>query len=117
MTKGIKGSVNVMGVKYTIKFVDDSDHRVDGAWGVCCFSSKEILILDLVKCNYDYDDLQEHYNRTIRHEITHAFLYESGLDGSSLSYESSWSRNEEMIDWIAIQGVKLHKAWVEVGVS
>ncbi len=48
---------------------------------------------------------------TLRHEIVHAFLYESGLNNSS-----DWARNEEIVDWIAVQGLKIVKAWKEAGV-
>ena len=40
------------------------------------------------------------------HELVHAFLYESGLSINSLS-PSGWASNEEMTDWMAIQGPKL----------
>lgn len=47
-----------------------------------------------------------------RHEIIHAFLFESGL--SECSYKSDeWAKNEEMVDWFAHQGLKLYKAWKE----
>ena len=46
----------------------------------------------------------------LRHEIVHAFLYESGLDVSS-----EWARNEEIVDWIALQTPKLQKAFEEAG--
>lgn len=37
----------------------------------------------------------------IRHELVHAFLFESGLS------VNSWADNEEIVDWIAIQFPKL----------
>lgn len=48
----------------------------------------------------------------LRHEIAHAFFYESGLWDSS-NGTTAWATNEEMIDWIAIQGLKLYTAWEE----
>ena len=53
-------------------------------------------------------ELQEQKNH--RHEIVHAFLFESGL-----AENSEWAQNEEMVDWIAKQGPKLIKAWQEAG--
>ena len=35
--------------------------------------------------------------KVIRHELVHAFLFESGLS------VNSWADNEEIVDWIAIQ--------------
>ena len=45
------------------------------------------------------------------HEIVHAFFNESGLQDNSFGIDNSWARNEEMVDWIAIQGAKIYKAW------
>ena len=45
-------------------------------------------------------ELQEKKN--LRHEIVHAFLFESGL-----AENSEWAYNEEMVDWIAKQGPKI----------
>ena len=50
----------------------------------------------------------------MRHEITHAFLNESGLDANA-SDTDCWAKNEEMVDWFAIQSPKIYKAFNEVG--
>lgn len=50
---------------------------------------------------------------TLRHEIVHAFFDESGLADSSSTVDGAWTKNEEMVDWIAIQGPKIYKAWKE----
>ena len=39
--------------------------------------------------------------KNIRHEVIHAFLYESGLDFDS-SKANHWAVNEEMVDYFAI---------------
>lgn len=49
------------------------------------------------------------------HEITHAFLDESGLQHCSSVPMGAWARHEEMVDWIAIQFPKIMKAFQEVG--
>jgi hypothetical protein len=45
------------------------------------------------------------YNEVMRHELVHAFFYESGL--------CEYSDNEQLVDWIATQYDKLHKAFGE----
>ena len=55
-------------------------------------------------------------HKVIRHEIVHAFLYESGLDVNSLS-GGAWAKNEEMVDWMAIQIPKILKAFQEAGIA
>lgn len=44
------------------------------------------------------------FNRVLRHELTHAFLAESGLADSS-----EWATNEEMVDWIARMFPRMEK--------
>ena len=53
--------------------------------------------------------------QTLRHEIIHAFLHESGLSDSTMQSPRGWAKNEEMIDWIAFQGPKIYEVWEEVG--
>lgn len=53
--------------------------------------------------------------QTIRHELVHAFLDESGLQENSNQFEGSWATNEEMVDWIALQGPKIYEAWRTAG--
>lgn len=50
--------------------------------------------------------------KVIRHELIHAFIYESGL-----SNENKWAENEELVDWIAIQFPKLKKCFEKIWAS
>ena len=53
------------------------------------------------------------HKTNLRHEITHAFFYESGLWDNTNRQVGAWAKNEELIDWIALQGVKIFNAWKE----
>lgn len=46
---------------------------------------------------------------TLRHEVIHAFLFESGLSASSLVYEGAWATNEGMVDYFAVMWCKINK--------
>ena len=109
---------NVLGTEYTIKQrSEEKDSRLKKAWGVCDFTTKEILInSDVNKKGEDMcTNTLEWKNKVIRHEIIHAFLYESGLKENS--YDSyAWAENEEMVDWFAIQSPKIFKVYKELGV-
>lgn len=50
----------------------------------------------------------------IRHEIIHAFMYESGLD-ANFEHANQFGHEETIIDWIAIQFPKLYKAFEAAG--
>lgn len=56
----------------------------------------------------NYEKIEEFEKKVLRHEIVHAFLFESGIDSSS-----EWARNEEIVDWIALQFPKLLDAFKE----
>jgi hypothetical protein len=105
-------TVSILGTEYKIFYRTPKEDKVlEENDGYCDFSSKEIVI------SLDEGNLHDHerYRRKVlRHEIVHAFMYESGLDVNAFVSNRSWAVNEEMIDWIAIQGEKIHKAWSEV---
>lgn len=101
--------VNVLGTDYEIV---TGDIRVD-ADGVCDFYAKKITYRDPKEWEDDPNTVERsdlYTDKVIRHEIVHAFLFESGLDASA-----DWARNEEVVDWIALQGIKLFTAWKEAG--
>lgn len=112
-------TVNVLGTEYAIvvkKYDDEPYFKKQGANGYCSPTEKEIAICDM-STYPDWEDESEKARETqekttLRHEIVHAFLNESGLSSNSNDI-AAWARNEEMVDWIAIQAPKLIKAWQE----
>ena len=46
----------------------------------------------------------------------HAFLNESGLQSAANACDGSWARNEEMVDWFAIQSPKIYKVFAELDI-
>ena len=108
--------VHILGVPYKILIIEEGDWRYSkDADGWCDNSTKELLVYDYKQSIDSKGDLRAYQRKVIRHEIVHAFLYESGLAENS-SGVSSWAKNEEMVDWIAIQAPKLFEAFAEAGV-
>ncbi len=115
MENSVIGKINILGVPYSIMVQNDlsNSHNCDA---YCNHTSKTIM-LD----KFGYDDISEKWKVdekyymmvTLRHEIVHAVLYESGLRQNSMEVDA-WADNEEMVDWIAIQYDKL-KACFESG--
>ena len=112
--------INILGTFYTVivkKYDEDEAFEKESCDGYCDGYAKEIVVCDL----HTYKGWESAPERsiiqaqksTLRHEIVHAFFNESGLEQNANSVEGSWARNEEMIDWIAIQGEKIYKAWKE----
>lgn len=98
--------LNILGTEYMVIFdKEETNKHIVNCDGYCDFTTKKIYIRDdLVEQGYEHENLTEFQNRCLRHEIVHAFMYESGLDTSS-----EWGRNETLIDWIAIQIPKMSK--------
>lgn len=107
-------TVNILGSEYKIKYV--SSEELEGLCGTTDFYTKEICISKMNGSEeiLQTDNLQGFIKAVLRHEIVHAFLYESGLDMQSGECES-WANNETIIDWIALQTPKMFKVFQEVG--
>lgn len=113
--------INILGTDYEIKFKDyeeDAYFKKHGASGYCNAFGKEICVCNMSTYpgyeNEKGEDQRVVENETLRHEIIHAFLNESGLKGSSGVTNYGWAENEEMIDWIALQFPKILKVFQEV---
>lgn len=114
-------TVNILGTEYRVethKKSEDKFMNETNCDGYCSAEDLLIVVADMTEKKYfKYDNDNEcamYRNEVLRHEIVHAFLNESGLRGSTGAY-GAWARNEEMVDWIAIQFPKMQKAFVEVG--
>ena len=79
--------------------------------GYCSANERLIVIADFDdKDNFHFlseSEKDTYAKRTLRHEIIHAFLNESGLSDSASVPVCSWAKHEEMVDWIAIQSPKI----------
>ena len=106
-------TVNVLGTDYELKFVPEEELTLD-VDGYCDQSIKKIVIGVFVPAEGKLQDLHAYQKKVLRHELIHAFLFESGLAENSRKVDS-WATNEEMVDWIAHQHDKLHAAFKQAG--
>lgn len=91
--------IKILGTEYDISIVNKTeDSRLEECAGICDCTDKTILIG--TGYNTDLGKPSESVKKTIKHELVHAFLYESGL-----------AENEEIIDWIALQLDKIVEAY------
>lgn len=115
-------TVNILGTRYLIRVRDYDDEEAFERCSICGYCdayTKEIVVCDMHtykgwKHEAEKTILQAQ-KQTIRHEIVHAFFEESGLSDSSNKFDGPWVKNEELVDWIANQGEKIHIAWTEAG--
>ena len=114
--------VNILGTEYRIeehKVSEDEYLKENRLSGYCGEESKLIVVADMSEKEF-FADINEkeqeiYRKKVLRHEIIHAFMNESGLSDSANQYSGAWCKNEEMIDWFAIQSPKIYKVFMEVG--
>lgn len=112
--------INVLGVEYSIEYHNiQEDKKLDDNEAYTDLVRKLIVMSNTEQREAFKDEPKEKIrkiqNKVLRHEIIHAFLYESGLcENSNRSY--AWSENEEMVDWFAIQSPKIFKVFKELNI-
>ncbi len=118
----MKDKINVLGTEYRIVFKNDDDIAEDmnaevGQYGGYCNEAKKLIAIALLdKCKGETEESKEYLTKwNPRHEITHAFLNESGLSSNS-NDTGCWAKNEEMVDWFAIQSPKIFKVFAEMDI-
>lgn len=115
--------IDILGTEYRIethKVSEDSFMEKKGLAGYCGEEDKLIVVADMSEEKYFVgmgEKEQETYRKkTLRHEIIHAFLNESGLSDSSNQFDGAWAKNEEMVDWFAIQSPKIYKTFQKLNI-
>lgn len=110
--------INILDTEYKLIYKSEKEEtRLEKNWGFCDFYTKEIYIYKDIEKETDDSckNLKYFKNKVIRHEILHAFLYESGLRENTI-VPQAWAENEEMVDWFAIQSPKLFKIYKELDI-
>lgn len=116
-------TINALGTEYRVekhKISEDETLRENRWCGYCDEDVKLIVVADVSEKEFVDIETEEgkkqYVNKTIRHEIVHAFLNESGLASDSHNFDGPWARNEEMVDWFAIQAPKIFAAYQQLGI-
>ena len=111
--------VRILGTEYQIRFDDFNSPELEGKnrSGYTYFDEK-LIVCENLDTDEDWKSESEaakssRQKTILRHEIFHAFLYESGIAHNSIGV-NAWATNEEMIDWFAIQSPKIYKVFAEL---
>ena len=110
-------TVNVLGTEYEIwlNVPEDEDKTLEQCSGYCDKTTKRVIVARLGEdCNLG--NTTEYVKYVIRHELVHAFLFESGISGDTTWDIEGQEHPEHMVEWIAMQFPKLLKAYQEAGV-
>ena len=92
--------IDVLGTKYAVEVTEDTgDESSDG---ICDFLTKTIKVWPDCKISPDHsEELQRVSGRnTLRHEVIHAFFYESGL--------TDYTVDETLVEALAILWPKIN---------
>lgn len=104
-------TINVLGTDYTVSEKSKvEDSFLEQCDGYCDKTSKKIVVKAYDK-SCELDNFPVYQKQCIRHEIIHAFLFESGLHQNFKHDE--WGHDETMIDWFAFMFPKMQKAFRE----
>lgn len=106
-----KTKVNILGTEYTVENMSQEECAyLEKCDGFCDKTSKRIVIIKKPKV-CDLENFEEYRKKVLRHEMIHAFLFESGLHENFKHTE--YGHDETTVDWIAVQFPKMLKAFEE----
>ena len=102
-------TIDVLGTKYSIFYkTAKQDKDLEQCDGYCDKTTKQIVVRKRAEdCNLG--NFESYRKKVVRHELIHAFLFESGLHENFKKDE--WGHDETTIDWFAVQFPKLLKAF------
>ena len=78
-----------------------------------CDKTVKTIVISKKAKDCDLKDFSVYQKKVMRHEIIHAFLFESGLSENFTHPE--YGHDETYVDWIASQFPKMCEVFKEVG--
>lgn len=110
--QGVKPlKIDILGTKYDLQIVPkEKDAYLEECDGYCDYTTKKIVVEDWKnKSVGDLGNDSVYLKQIKRHEIIHAFLFESGL-GANWEHKP-FGQEETTVDWIARQFPKMLEAF------
>lgn len=106
--------INVLGTEYTIEEHNDTeDACLKECDGYCDKTTRKIVVAK-EQSDSDLGDYEVYRKKVLRHEIIHAFLFESGLH-ENFQHAKQFGHDETTIDWFAVQFPKMVKVFEQAG--
>ena len=105
--------ISVLGTEYDVEQRKvDEDRLLEEKAAYCDPTTKKIVFSSMSPEFGSEVDVSVTEKAILRHEIIHAFLYESGL-----YTQSEWGTDETLIDWIALQYPKMKSVFAELEIE
>ena len=105
-------TINVLGTLYSISCKDSNEDKLlRNCDGYTDKTTKQIVITKMPEEN-ELGCFDVYRKKVLRHEIIHAFLFESGLHGNA-NWDALQGQEhpEMMVDWFAVQWEKISNAF------
>lgn len=107
-------TVNILGTEYTISELSpQEDSALKECDGYCDKTTHEIVITTKPD-DCELGDWEQYRNKTLRHEVLHAFHFESGIAENFENKQYGFS--ETIVDWFAIQSPKIYKVFNQLNI-
>lgn len=112
----MKQKVNILGTEYEIVYLKrcEDDLFENGEADAWCDNTSCKIAVRIMDSKDNMDNQEAYVRRLLRHEIIHAFLFESGL-GNDFHHPEN-GHEETMVDWIARQSPKIFKVFQELDI-
>lgn len=109
--------LDILGTHYMIRLrTPEQDKTLKECSGYCDHTTHEIVIEAQTEKSYDcVKEYPAYQRRVLRHEIIHAFLFESGLGGDATYQQDGETHPELIVDWFARQAPKIYAAYQAAG--
>ena len=113
-TEPYDGLVYILGTQYNIKLISEADDpMLKTLEGYTDQTVHKIVVKLIEKKSDSVQNLADYAKNIMRHELIHAFLFESGL-GTCANGVDCLSQNEGMIDWFSYQSPKIFKLFQQL---
>ena len=106
--------VNILGEEWTItECSKEEDKYLEKVDGYCDKTARTIVVTTKAD-DCELSNWEVYRKKVMRHEIIHAFLFESGLH-ENFEHAREYGHEETMVDWIAVQFPKMQKVFEQAG--
>lgn len=109
-----KKTISILGTEYTIEELSkEEDRNLLECDGYCDKTTKRIVCIKKYE-DCELGNFEEYRKKVLRHEIIHAFHFESGLSENLENKRYGFS--ETLVDWFAIQSPKMLQVFKELDI-
>ena len=103
-TLSIDTTVRILGAVWTVRSATEAEEpRLEGVNGFTDWTTRTICLEKNTHGNLG--SIETYMNKVIKHEVVHAFMFESGL-GDSFEHKD-YGQEETIVDWFAFQMGKI----------